>query len=67
MFKADDYRMKIQGMRSALDEAGYSLDLENQRIRLEELKKEQMIGPAFFIALYFLFFVVFQIAVLADI
>ena len=41
MFKADDYRLKIQGMRSVLGEAGYALDLENQRVRLEELKREQ--------------------------
>ena len=41
MFKADDYRLKIQGMRSVLDEAGYALDLDNQRTRLAELKKEQ--------------------------
>lgn len=41
MFKADDYRLKIQGMREVLKEAGYALDLDNQRARLEELKKEQ--------------------------
>ncbi len=41
MFKADDYRLKIQGMRGVLAEAGYALDLENQRVRLSELKKEQ--------------------------
>ena len=41
MFKADDYRLKIQGMRGVLGEAGYALDLENQRVRLEELKREQ--------------------------
>ena len=41
MFKADDYRLKIQGMRSVLDEAGYALDLDNQRTRLAELKKGQ--------------------------
>ena len=41
MFKADDYRLKIQGMRSILKEAGYALDLENQRARLDELKREQ--------------------------
>ena len=41
MFKADDYRLKIQGMRSILKEAGYALDLENQRARLSELKREQ--------------------------
>ena len=41
MFKADDYRLKIQGMRNLLDEAGYALDLENQRVRLKDLKAEQ--------------------------
>ena len=41
MFKADDYRLKIQGMRGLLAEAKYALDLENQKVRLEELKKEQ--------------------------
>ena len=41
MFKADDYRLKIQGMRATLSEAGYALDLENQRIKLTELKAEQ--------------------------
>ena len=41
MFKADDYRLKIQGMRGVLNEAGYALDLENQRVRLAELKAEQ--------------------------
>ena len=41
MFKADDYRLKIQGLRSVLDEAGYALDLDNQRQRLAELKTEQ--------------------------
>lgn len=41
MFKADDYRLKIQAMRGVLAEAGYALDLENQKTRLEELKTEQ--------------------------
>ena len=41
MFKADDYRLKIQGMRGVLSEAGYALDLENQKKKLEELKAEQ--------------------------
>lgn len=41
MFKADDYRLKIQDMREGLNEARYALDLDNQRARLEELKKEQ--------------------------
>ena len=41
MFKADDYRLKIQGLRSVLDEAGYALDLDNQRRRLAELRTEQ--------------------------
>ena len=40
MFKADDYRLKIQGLRSVLDEAGYALDLDNQRRRLAELRTE---------------------------
>lgn len=41
MFKADDYRLKIQGMRGVLAEAGYALDLDNQKKKLEELKDEQ--------------------------
>ena len=41
MFKADDYRLKIQGMRGVLAEAGYALDLDNQKKKLEELKAEQ--------------------------
>ncbi|MBQ4269581.1 MAG: PCRF domain-containing protein [Clostridia bacterium] len=41
MFKADDYRLKIQGMRGVLAEAGYALDIENLRPRLAELEKEQ--------------------------
>ena len=41
MFKADDYRLKIQGMRGILKEAGYALDIENLRPRLAELEKEQ--------------------------
>ena len=41
MFKADDYRLRIQGMREILKEAGYALDIENQKIRLVELEKEQ--------------------------
>ncbi|MBQ5927368.1 MAG: peptide chain release factor 2 [Clostridia bacterium] len=41
MFKADDYRLKIQGMRATLSEAGYALDLDNQRVKLTELKAEQ--------------------------
>ncbi len=41
MFKADDYRFKINGMREILKEAAYALDIENQKIRLAELEKEQ--------------------------
>ena len=41
MFKADDYRLKIQAMRSVLAEAGYALDVEHLRPRLAELEKEQ--------------------------
>ncbi|MBQ8406519.1 MAG: peptide chain release factor 2 [Clostridia bacterium] len=41
MFKADDYRLKIQAMRETLKEAAYALDLENQSVRLKELEKEQ--------------------------
>ena len=41
MFKADDYRLKIQSMKQTLEEAAYALDLENQRVRLKELEKEQ--------------------------
>ena len=41
MFKADDYRLKIQGMREVLNEAGYALDIEHLRPRLIELEKEQ--------------------------
>ena len=41
MFKADDYRFKIQGMRTLLKEAGYALDIEHLRPRLVELEKEQ--------------------------
>ena len=41
MFKADDYRLKIQAMRVILGEAGYALDIENLRPRLAELEKEQ--------------------------
>ena len=41
MFKADDYRLKIQAMRALLGEAAYALDLDNQKVRLEELKQEQ--------------------------
>ena len=41
MFKADDYRLKIQDMRSLLGEAGYALDIENLRPRLKELEEEQ--------------------------
>ena len=41
MFKADDYRFKIQGMRETLKEAEYALDIEHLRPRLVELEKEQ--------------------------
>ena len=41
MFKADDYRLKIQGMRGVLAEAGYALDLDNQKKKLAELQEEQ--------------------------
>ncbi|MBR2903109.1 MAG: PCRF domain-containing protein, partial [Clostridia bacterium] len=41
MFKADDYRLKIQAMDGVLKEAGYALDIEHLRPRLEELEKEQ--------------------------
>ena len=41
MFKADDYRLKIQGMRGVLKEAEYALDIEHLRPRLAELEKEQ--------------------------
>ena len=41
MFKADDYRLKIQGMRVILKEAEYALDIEHLRPRLAELEKEQ--------------------------
>ena len=41
MFKADDYRLKIQGMRVVLKEAEYALDIEHLRPRLLELEKEQ--------------------------
>ena len=41
MFKADDYRLKIQGMRGILKEAEYALDIEHLRPRLAELEKEQ--------------------------
>ena len=41
MFKADDYRLKIQAMRATLKEAEYALDIENLRPRLAELEREQ--------------------------
>ena len=41
MFKADDYRLKIQAMREVLKEGGYALDIEHLRPRLAELEKEQ--------------------------
>jgi len=39
MFKADDYRLKIQDMREVLKEAEYALDIEHLRPRLAELEK----------------------------
>ena len=41
MFKADDYRLKIQAMRATLKEAEYALDIEHLRPRLTELETEQ--------------------------
>ena len=41
MFKADDYRLKIQSLRATLKEAEYALDIEHLRPRLAELEKEQ--------------------------
>ena len=41
MFKADDYRLKIQAMGEILKEAEYALDIEHLRPRLAELEKEQ--------------------------
>ncbi len=41
MFKADDYRLKIQAMREILKEAEYALDIGHLRPRLAELEKEQ--------------------------
>ena len=41
MFKADDYRLKIQALREILKEAEYALDIEHLRPRLAELEKEQ--------------------------
>ena len=41
MFKADDYRLKIQGMRAVLKEAEYALDIEHLRPRLTQLEEEQ--------------------------
>ena len=41
MFKADDYRLRIQALRGLLKEAGYALDIEHLRPRLEELEREQ--------------------------
>ena len=41
MFKADDYRLRIQDLRAVLDEAGYALDIEHLKPRLAELEKEQ--------------------------
>ncbi len=41
MFKADDYRLKVKELADLLDEAKYALDIENQKMRLAEIKKEQ--------------------------
>jgi len=41
MFKADDYRLRIQDLRAVLGEAGYALDIEHLKPRLAELEKEQ--------------------------
>ena len=41
MFRADDYRLKIQAMGAVLKEAEYALDIEHLRPRLAELEKEQ--------------------------
>ncbi|MBQ5930549.1 MAG: PCRF domain-containing protein, partial [Clostridia bacterium] len=41
MFKADDYRLKIQAMGEVLKEAEYALDIEHLKPRLAELEKEQ--------------------------
>ncbi len=41
MFKADDYRLKIQSLRATLKEAEYALDIERLRPKLAELEKEQ--------------------------
>ncbi|MBQ8876365.1 MAG: PCRF domain-containing protein, partial [Clostridia bacterium] len=41
MFKAGDYRLKVQSMRATLKEAEYALDIEHLRPRLAELEKEQ--------------------------
>ena len=40
MFKADDYRLKIQALRATLKEAEYALDIEHLRPRLAELEKD---------------------------
>ena len=41
MFKADDYRLKIQAMGEVLKEAEYALDIGHLKPRLAELEKEQ--------------------------
>ena len=41
MFKADDYRLKIQEMRAVLKEAEYALDIEHLRPRMAQLEEEQ--------------------------
>jgi N-acetylglucosamine kinase-like BadF-type ATPase len=41
MFKADDYRLRIQALDGLLKEAGYALDIEHLRPRMEELEREQ--------------------------
>ncbi len=40
MFKADDYRIKIKNLSATLAEAKYALDIDNLKVRLQELKAE---------------------------
>ncbi|MBQ9081530.1 MAG: peptide chain release factor 2 [Clostridia bacterium] len=41
MFKADDYRLRIKSLTETLDEAAYALDIENQKLRREEILAQQ--------------------------
>lgn len=41
MFKSGDYRLRIKALEDTLAEAKYALDIDNGRVRLDELKKEQ--------------------------